>query len=87
MSEMNKQEYKSRYLKSKKQSVPAKPQKKAVKLTLSIELATKLQQMSILAGLNQSCLSHLCENILEDHVKVNNTIIQELFREEGIVPR
>ncbi len=84
---MNKQEYKTRFLKSKKQSVPAKPTKKVVRLNLPIELANKIQQMSILAGINQSCLSHLVENILEDHVKVNDTVIQELFRDEGLVPR
>lgn len=84
---MNTQEYKTRFLKSKKQEKPAKPTKQSVKLTLPIELATKLKQMSFLAGINQSCLSHFVENILEDHVRANDTIIQELFAEEGIVPR
>lgn len=83
---MDKQEYKTRFLKSKKQTIPAKPSTKPVKLTLPIELATKVQQMSILAGINQSCLSHLVANILEDHIKVNDTIIQELFSEEGLIP-
>ena len=84
---MDKQEYKTRSLKSKKPNTPPKPTKKEVRLYLPIELATKVQQMSILAGINQSCLSHLVANILEDHIKVNDTIIQELFSEEGLIPR
>ena len=84
---MNKEEYKAIFLKSKKAVKPTEPTKKAVKLNLPIDLANKLQQMSYLAGINKSCLSHVVQNILEDHLNKHDSIIQDLFAQEGINPR
>lgn len=83
---MNKEEYKAIFLKSHKVK-PTEPTKKAVRLSLPIDLATQLQKISYLAGINKSCLSHVVQNILEDHLNKHDSIIQDLFAQEGINPR
>lgn len=84
MAENNKKEYQKRFLKVRERKISEA--KKPFNLVLPVELAKKLRQTSLLAGLNKSCLSHLVTNILEDHIHEHAEVIQELFDDAGIIP-
>lgn len=80
-----KKQYQTRFLKIRERKPSEK--KKPINLVIPIELAQKLRQTSILAGINKSCLSHIVTNILEDHIHEYSEVIQELFDDQGIIPR
>ena len=81
----DKKEYKTRFLKIRERN--SIKEKKPINIVLPVELAQKMRQTSILAGINKSCLSHIVANILEDHINEYADVIQELFKDAGIVPR
>ena len=58
---------------------------KKVAIMISEELNQKLLQITFIAGINKIKKGDLFENILEDHVTQNNSIIQEMLN-ESLVP-
>ncbi|MFR3025884.1 MULTISPECIES: DUF3408 domain-containing protein [Bacteroides] len=80
-----KKEYKARFLKIRERKISE--EKKPINLVLPVQLMQRMRQISILAGINKSCVSHIVANILEDHIHEYADVIQELFEDEGITPR
>ena len=71
-----KEKYKALFLKPRQ-----KKGKKKVAIMISEELNRKLRQITFIAGINKLRRGDLFENILEDHVTKNNSVVQELLDE------
>lgn len=80
-----KKQYQTRFLKIRERK-PSE-EKKPINLVIPTKLVLKVKQISILPGLNKSCLSHIVTNILEDHIHEYSEVIQELFDDQGIISR